>query len=175
MAEKLGVSDAIGAFMAGLVLAESPVAHRIERLVLPLRDAFAAAFFFAFGLTIDPGDAADVAGPVAVAVVLSIILNITAGVAAAKLQGFSRVAAANIGLTILGRGEFSLILATLATAAGLDARIGPFVALYVLVLAVVGPLLTARSQLFARLLPERLFPPAPQRPPITIPGGTVDD
>lgn len=175
VAEKLGVSDAIGAFMAGLVLAESPVAHRIERLVLPLRDAFAAAFFFAFGLTIDPGDAADVAGPVAVAVVLSIILNITAGVAAAKLQGFSRVAAANIGLTILGRGEFSLILATLATAAGLDARIGPFVALYVLVLAVVGPLLTARSQLFARLLPERLFPPAPQRPPITIPGGTVDD
>ncbi|MDQ3937438.1 MAG: cation:proton antiporter [Chloroflexota bacterium] len=175
VAEELGVSDAIGAFMAGLVLAESPVAYRIERLVLPLRDAFAAAFFFAFGLTIDPGDAAAVAGPVAIAVVLSIILNVTAGVTAAKLQGFGRIAAANIGLTILGRGEFSLILATLATAAGLDGRIGPFVALYVLVLAVVGPLLAARSQLFARLLPARLFPPAPQRRPITIPGGTVDD
>src|SRR4029079_4652513 len=66
-------------------------------------------------------------------------------------------AAANIGLTVLSRGEFSLILATLATAAGLDARIGPFVALYVLVLAVMGPLLAARSAAVARLLPERLF------------------
>ncbi len=171
VAEQLGVSDAIGAFMAGLVLAESPVAHRIERLVLPLRDAFAAMFFFAFGLTIDPGDAADVAGPVAIAVVLSVVLNVTAGVVAARLQGFSRTAAANIGLTILGRGEFSLILATLAVAAGLDERIGPFVALYVLVLAVLGPLLAARSTLFARLLPARLFPPPPEQLPIVIPGG----
>ena len=61
------MSDAIGAFMVGLVLAETPVAGRIERLVLPLRDAFAAVFFFAFGLTIDPGDAGGVAVPVAVA------------------------------------------------------------------------------------------------------------
>lgn len=44
------------ASQAGFIPAESPVAHRIERLVFPLRDAFAAAFFFAFGLTIDPGD-----------------------------------------------------------------------------------------------------------------------
>jgi CPA2 family monovalent cation:H+ antiporter-2 len=161
VAEELGVSDAIGAFMAGLVLAESPLAHRVERLVLPLRDAFAAAFFFAFGLTIDPGDARQVAVPVAIAVVLSIICNVAAGVIAARLQGYGRNAAANIGLTILGRGEFSLILATLATAAGLDPRLGPFVALYVLVLAVLGPLLAARSGALAKLLPARLFA-APQ-------------
>jgi CPA2 family monovalent cation:H+ antiporter-2 len=169
LAEELGVSEAIGAFMAGLVLAESPVAHRIERLVLPLRDAFAALFFFAFGLTIDPGDAADVALPVTIAVILSIVLNVTAGIAAAKLQGFNRNAAANIGLTILGRGEFSLILATLAVAAGLDDQIGPFVALYVLVLAVLGPLLAARSGLLARLIPARLVPGPPRKEAISRP------
>jgi CPA2 family monovalent cation:H+ antiporter-2 len=163
LAEELGVSDAIGAFMVGLVIAESPAAERIKELVLPLRDAFAAAFFFAFGITIDPGDAWDVAGPVALAVVLSLVLNVAAGLLAARIQGFGRIPAANIGLTILGRGEFSLILATLATAAGLDARIGPFVALYVLVLAVLGPLLAARSGAFARLLPAALFP-ARERP-----------
>lgn len=161
VAQELGISDAIGAFMAGLVLAESAVAHRIERLVLPLRDAFAAAFFFAFGLTIDPGDAWQVVGPVVAAVVLSIVLNLAAGVIAARLQGFGRTAAANIGLTILGRGEFSLILATLATAAGLDDRIGPFVALYVLTLAILGPLLAARSSALARMLPGRWFPEQP--------------
>ena len=154
IAEELGVSDAIGAFMAGLVLAESSVAHRIERLVLPIRDAFAAAFFFAFGLTIDPGEARHVAGAVAIAVVLSIVLNLTAGVVAARWQGFGRGAAANIGLTILGRGEFSLILATLATTAGLDARIGPFVAAYVLALAMLGPLLAARLDADSRAAPQ---------------------
>jgi monovalent cation:H+ antiporter-2, CPA2 family len=161
IAEKLGVSDAIGAFMAGLILAESPVASRVERLVLPLRDAFAAAFFFAFGLTIDPGDAGEVAIPVAIAVALSLVLNVTAGIIAARIQHLSRTAAANIGLTILGRGEFSLILATLAVTAGLDPRLGPFIALYVLVLAILGPLLAARSRSFAHLLPVSLFPTQP--------------
>ncbi|MDQ4098844.1 MAG: cation:proton antiporter [Actinomycetota bacterium] len=171
VAEELGVSDAIGAFMAGLVMAESHAAERIERLVLPLRDAFAATFFFAFGLTIDPSDAWAVAGPVAVAVVLSIVLNLAAGIIAARTSGYGRNAAANIGLTILGRGEFSLILATLATAAGLDARIGPFIALYVLVLAVLGPVLAARSPALARLLPARLFPRrAATQPALSIPG-----
>jgi CPA2 family monovalent cation:H+ antiporter-2 len=160
LAEELGVSEAIGAFMVGLILAESPVAERVERLVLPLRDAFAAVFFFAFGLTIDPADVAQVAIPVAVAVALSIGLNVAAGLAAARMHGYGRRQAANISFTILGRGEFSLILATLAATAGLDARVGPFVALYVLVLAVGGPLLAAHSRLFARALPARLFPAA---------------
>jgi CPA2 family monovalent cation:H+ antiporter-2 len=158
LAEELGVSDAIGAFMAGLVLAESAVAERIERLVLPLRDAFAAIFFFAFGLSIDPGDAGRVAGPVAAAVAMTLVLNLAAGVLAARMHGFGRRPAAAIGLTVLGRGEFSLILATLAAGAGLDDRVGPFVALYVLVLAVAGPVLAGRSARLARLLPARLFP-----------------
>ena len=157
VAEELGVSAAIGAFMVGLVLAETSASERIERLVLPLRDAFAAVFFFAFGLTIDPGDVGAVAGPVAVAVALSIVLNLVAGLVAARMHGFGAGPAANIGLTVLGRGEFSLILATLAAGAGLDGRIGPFVALYVLILAFVGPLLAARSRLVAQRLPQRLF------------------
>src|SRR5215207_1811356 len=79
VAEELGVSDAIGAFLAGLIVAETTVKARVERLVLPLRDAFAAIFFFTFGLTIDPGDFGDVAGPVLLAVGLSLVLNIAAG------------------------------------------------------------------------------------------------
>jgi monovalent cation:H+ antiporter-2, CPA2 family len=158
VAEELGVSDAIGAFMVGTVLAGSRAAERIERLVLPLRDTFAAAFFFAFGLTIDPGDVGEVAVPVAVAVLLSLALNVAAGRAAARLNGYGRQASLNIGLTVLGRGEFSLILATLAVSAGLDARIGPFVALYVLVLAVLGPLLSGLSPAIGR----RLYPQPPR-------------
>jgi CPA2 family monovalent cation:H+ antiporter-2 len=158
VAEELGVSDAIGAFMVGTVLAGTMVAERIERLVLPLRDTFAAAFFFAFGLTIDPGDVGDVAVPVAAAVLLSLVLNLLAGRVAARLNGFDRQAALDIGLTVLGRGEFSLIIATLAVAAGLDPRIGPFVALYVLVLAIAGPLLAGLSPTLGEWLDRRRPP-----------------
>lgn len=157
VAAELGVSDAIGAFMIGMILAETNLKHRIEKLVLPLRDAFAAVFFFAFGLTIDPGDIGSVGPAVLAAVVLSIFLNILAGTVAARLYRFNRRAAANIGLTVLGRGEFSLILATLAAAAGLDRRIGPFVALYVLALAILGPLFASRSGVLAAWLPAGFF------------------
>jgi CPA2 family monovalent cation:H+ antiporter-2 len=140
VAEELGVSDAIGAFMAGLILAETRHRQRIEELVLPLRDTFAAMFFFAFGVTIDPGAVVSVAGPVAIAVVLTVVLNVTAGAIAARTYGLGRTAAANIGLTVLARGEFALILASYAAAAGLDERIAPFVAGYVLILALGAPI-----------------------------------
>lgn len=153
-AEELGVSDAIAAFMVGLILAETAPAERIERLVLPLRDAFGALFFFAFGLTIDPAATGPVLIPVGIAVAVTILANLTVGVVAARLHRFDSRAAAKIGLTLVGRGEFSLILATLAAAAGLDARIGPFVALYVLILAVAGPLLTSYPAFVARWLPS---------------------
>lgn len=157
-AEELGVSAAIGAFMVGLVLAETSAAERTERLVLPLRDAFAAVFFFAFGLAIEPGDVASVAVPVATAVAVTVLLNLVAGLVAARMHGFGRDETANIALTILSRGEFSLILASLAIDAGLDARLAPFVAGYVLVLAIGGPLAATWAPALSRFVPSRLLP-----------------
>lgn len=158
VAEEAGVSDAIGAFMIGLVLAESPSRERIERLVLPLRDTFAAIFFFAFGLTIDPADVWSIAGPIAIAVTMSVVLNALAGLLTARSYQFSPRAAANIGTTVLARGEFSLILASLAASTGLDSRIGPFIAGYVLILALGAPIVSANAKVLARLIPSRWFP-----------------
>jgi CPA2 family monovalent cation:H+ antiporter-2 len=152
VAEELGVSDAIGAFLAGTIVAATIVAPRVERLVLPLRDAFAAVFFFAFGLSLDPGDATDVLPVVVAAVMLSFVLNTLAGVAAARLIKQGPQAAARISLTVLARGEFSLILASLAAAAGLDPRITPFVGLYVFILAIASPVLASRPNWLARVI-----------------------
>jgi monovalent cation:H+ antiporter-2, CPA2 family len=157
LADDVGVSDAIGALLIGLVVSRTSAAERVERLVLPLRDVFAAAFFVVFGLTIDINDLGEVALPVAIAVLITLLVNLAAGIRTARLFGFNQRAAANLGLTVVGRGEFSLILATLALAAGLDARIGPFVGLYVLILAVLSPLLTGQSQYVARVIPDRLL------------------
>lgn len=158
IAEALGVSDAIGAFMVGMIVGASPSAPRLRRLVHPLRDAFAAIFFFHFGLTIAPGAIAGVVPQVVVAVAMTIVLCGVAGVVAARLHGYHRVHAANIGFTVLMRGEFSIILASLALAAGLDRRIADLAAGYVLVLAIVGPLMATATQYTSRLIPRRLFP-----------------
>ncbi len=158
LAEELGVSDAIGAFMIGLILATTKAAGRIRALVHPLRDAFAALFFFSFGLSIAPGDFGPVLIPIVIAVAVTFVLNIAAGAIAARLHSYGRQAAVNIGLTVLSRGEFALILATLALAAGLDGRLAPFIAGYVFILAILGPLLAGRSGALLRLLPASLFP-----------------
>ncbi|MFJ7332986.1 cation:proton antiporter [Streptomyces sp. NPDC101110] len=152
VAEVLGVADAIGAFMVGLILAGTPSGPRIRDLVHPLRDAFAAIFFFAFGLSIDPGDLVSVAGPVAAAAALTLVMNVAAGLLVARVYRYGIEPAAEIATTLVARGEFALILAAMAAGAGLDARLAPFIAGYVLVLAVLGPIAAGRAHLLARTL-----------------------
>ncbi|GAA3834088.1 cation:proton antiporter [Sphaerisporangium flaviroseum] len=166
LAEELGVSDAIGAFMIGLILATTNAAPRIRTLVHPLRDAFAALFFFSFGLSIAPGDLGPVVVPIVIAVVLTVLLNLLAGVIAARLHSYGRQEAINIGLTVLSRGEFALILAALALGAGLDGRLAPFIAGYVFVLAIMGPLLAGRSEALVRVIPASLFPVTKREVPL---------
>ncbi|MFH8343895.1 cation:proton antiporter [Streptomyces sp. NPDC018045] len=153
VSEWFGVADAIGAFMVGLMLGSTGSGKRIMELVHPLRDAFGAIFFFAFGLSIDPGDLPSVVWPVLIAVALTLVMNVAAGLVAARIYGFGPRPAANIATALLARGEFALILATMAAGAGLDERLAPFIAGYVLILAVLGPLAAGRSGWLARILP----------------------
>ncbi|GAA2765194.1 cation:proton antiporter [Streptomyces paradoxus] len=170
VSEVLGVADAIGAFMAGLILAGTPSGPRIRDLVHPLRDAFAAIFFFAFGLSIDPGDIVSVVGPVAAAAALTLVMNVLAGLLVARVYDYGIEPAAEIATALVARGEFALILAAMAAGAGLDARLAPFIAGYVLVLAVLGPIAAGRAHLLAHalragqgLLPGRTAPaPGPE-------------
>ena len=152
-----GASDAVGALLAGMVVAGAGLGPRVERLLVPLRDTFAAIFFFWFGLTIAPSDMGAIAPAVAVAVVVTLAFNVVAGIVAARVYGYGRSAAANTALMLVSRGEFELILASLAVAAGLDSRVAPFAALYVLVLSILSPLFSARSFVLANWLPRRLF------------------
>jgi Kef-type K+ transport systems, membrane components len=144
--ETLHVAEAIGALLVGLVLGETEHRKRIENLILPLREVFGAMFFFSFGLSIDPRTLGGAVLPALGAVLLTLVGNFTAGMLAGRSAGLSPKAAANIGLTIVARGEFSIILANLGKSAGLLSILQPFAALYVLILAVVGPLLAKESK-----------------------------
>ncbi|MBP1156639.1 MULTISPECIES: cation:proton antiporter [unclassified Paenibacillus] len=143
--ETIHVAEAIGALLTGLVLAETEHMKRIEHLILPFRDFFGAVFFFSFGLSIDPFTLGGAVWYSLAAVVITLIGNFASGMLAGKYAGLSPKASANIGLTIVSRGEFSIIMANIGKAGGLLAILQPFAALYVLILAILGPLLTKES------------------------------
>ncbi|EFU42262.1 sodium/hydrogen exchanger [Paenibacillus vortex V453] len=144
--ETLHVAEAIGALLFGLALSETEHSERIEQLVIPFRDFFGAIFFFSFGLGIDPTTLGNALWLALGAVVLTIIGNLVAGMIAGRKAGLSHKSSLNIGLTIMARGEFTIIVANLGLAGGLSAMLKPFSALYVLILAILGPLLAKESK-----------------------------
>jgi CPA2 family monovalent cation:H+ antiporter-2 len=148
----LGVSDAIGAFLIGLVLGATRYRTRIEGFALPLRDVFGAFFFLNFGLALNPMTFGSVLWPVAGAVLMTLVVNAGGGWLIALFNRLPSRYGLGIGLILTNRGEFALILATLATAAGLDPRLTPFAGLYVLVMSIIGPILTVNSERITGLL-----------------------
>lgn len=150
--ETIHVAEAIGALLLGLVFSETEHSDRIEHLVVPFRDFFGAMFFFSFGLSIDPFSLGEAVWLAVGAVILTILGNFIAGMVAGRRAGLSHKASSNIGLTIVSRGEFSIIVANLGIAGGLSATLKPFAALYVLILAILGPLVTKESKRIYRLL-----------------------
>ncbi|WFR65063.1 cation:proton antiporter [Paenibacillus amylolyticus] len=143
--ETLHVAEAIGALMMGLVLGESRHVSRIEHQIMPFKDFFGAVFFFSFGLTIEPSSLGGAIGMTLIAVILTIASNYGAGMIAGRLAGMSPKASLNVGFTLVSRGEFSIIMANIGKAGGLMASIQSFAVLYVLILAVLGPILTKES------------------------------
>lgn len=144
--ELLGVTDAIGAFLIGLVLGATRFRNKIEQIAIPLRDVFGAFFFLNFGLALDATKFGSVLVPVLLAVLMTVVLNVLAGQFVAWLNGLGPQAGINAAVILQNRGEFALILATLSLSAGLNPLIQPFAGLYVLIMAVMGPIIAGRSE-----------------------------
>jgi monovalent cation:H+ antiporter-2, CPA2 family len=137
IAERLQVSAAIGAFLVGIAVS-GPVAERSYRLVTPLRDLFAAIFFFFFGLEIDPKSLLP-ALPVALALgVVTAGTKILTGYWATRGAGLDKRLRLRAGLTLIARGEFSIVIAGLGGV--LEPRLESLAAAYVLLMAVLGPM-----------------------------------
>jgi monovalent cation:H+ antiporter-2, CPA2 family len=161
--EMIGVSDAIGAFLIGLVLGATKFRVRIEQLALPLRDIFGAFFFLNFGLALDVSTFGEVLFPAAVAVVITLVVNTAGGQLIAWQNKLTPAQGVNVSAMLQNRGEFALILATLAASAGLDERLTPFAGLYILTMAIIGPVLAVNSEKVGAALFKRKRVANPER------------
>jgi monovalent cation:H+ antiporter-2, CPA2 family len=143
IAQRFQVSAAIGAFLVGIAVS-GPIAEQSQRLFSPLRDLFAATFFFFFGLQIDPATLPH-AIPFAVGLgVVTALTKIGTGYWAARRTGVDRKAGIRAGTALVARGEFSIVIAGLGSQ--LEPQLGSLSAAYVLFLAILGPILARASR-----------------------------
>ncbi|HOT24355.1 MAG TPA: cation:proton antiporter [Thermoleophilia bacterium] len=141
VAELLRVSGGVIAFLVGLSISGS-IAQRARELLAPLRDLFAALFFMSFGFMVDETAILGVLGAaLALWAITSLTKVVTGWIAVRATSGVAGRLRA--GTALVARGEFSIVIAGLAvTAGGVDRRLAPLAAVYVLLTAVTAPLLT---------------------------------
>jgi monovalent cation:H+ antiporter-2, CPA2 family len=140
LAQTMGASAGVGAFLVGLAL-PTEFAERARSLLSPLRDLFAAMFFVAFGLGTDPSAVVPVLPAALALAVVTTATKIATGWCAAGRDGIGVPGRLRAGTALVARGDFSIVIAGLAVAAGL-AEVGSVATAYVLLLAIGGPLLT---------------------------------
>jgi CPA2 family monovalent cation:H+ antiporter-2 len=120
-AELFGVSFALGAFFAGMILAESPLSQRAAQETLPLRDAFAVLFFVSVGMLFDPAILVTQPGPVLATFAIIVAANALVAFGIVLVFGYSLRTALTLAASLSQIGEFSFILAGL----GVDLKILP--------------------------------------------------
>lgn len=156
LAEWAGVSAEVGAFLVGIAVSGG-AAHRIKTLVIPLRELFAALFFLAFGLSIDPRSLPPVLVPAALLALVTTGTKLAAGWWAARRAGVEGAGRWRAGAVLVARGEFSIIIAGLAAAT--QPGLGPLAAAYVLLLAALGPVLARLAGRLPDPAADRKIPP----------------
>ncbi|WP_433337719.1 cation:proton antiporter [Spirillospora sp. CA-294931] len=154
IAQQLQVSAAVGAFLVGIAVS-GPLAHSAADLLAPLKDLFAAVFFVFFGLTTDPADLPPVLPVAALLALAGVATKLATGWLAARRAGVATTGRLRAGAALVPRGEFNIVIAGLAVAAGTNPDLGPLAAAYVLILAIAGPLLARTAEPAARHLRER--------------------
>ena len=118
-ANLFGVSFALGAFFAGLILSESQLSQQAANESLPLRDAFAVLFFVSVGMLFDPNILVEQPMAVAATVLIIVIGKSLAALAIVRAFGHPMSTALTISASLAQIGEFSFILAALGMSLGL--------------------------------------------------------
>jgi CPA2 family monovalent cation:H+ antiporter-2 len=152
----MGVSEAVAAFVVGMAFNSTSLKEKFERSLEPIRDVFAAIFFFWIGLQTNPFLLVNVWELVVVAVLLGVVVKGATGYYAGRTYGLSANRSLRSGLGLTTRGEFSLIIASIGVEAGLTPGmttvIPSFAVGFVLAMSVIGSLLMYSTAVFEPLL-----------------------
>ena len=162
-ASALGVSVALGAFLAGLALADSDLTDSVLGEIVPLRELFSTFFFVSIGFLLQPA-AILAAWPVVLALLLIVTLGKAVPIAIlARIDGQRPSSALRAGALIGQSGEFSFVLASTGLALGAVSPDSFSLAMGAVVISILtaGPLLAAGSRIGDALERRSKLPPLP--------------
>ena len=160
LAQEVGYSVALGAFVAGMLVAESGKVHQIEPLVRPVRDIFAAVFFVAVGMMIDPHQIAMHWPAVILFTVLVVVGKVTTVSLGAFISGKGTRTSIAAGMSLAQIGEFSFIIAGLGLSLGaIGQHVYPVAVAVSAITTLLTPALIKRSQQVARFVDRKLPKP----------------
>lgn len=143
-AKLFGVSFALGAFMAGIVVGESDLSHQAAAEALPLQDAFAVLFFVSVGMLVDPTAFVRAAPRIGAALVVILVGQALTACALVLALGRPLRTALTLGAAVGQIGEFSFILAALGVSLGVMPPDGRAIVLAAALLSItLNPLLFA--------------------------------
>ena len=142
-AQRFQVSSAIAAFLVGIAFS-GPLAERSRLLVTPLRDLFAATFFFFFGLEVVPATLVRLFPLALLLAAVTAATKLLTGIVGARRKNLGQAAGIRAGVALIPRGEFSIVIAGLGSA--VEPKLAPLSAAYVLLLAVAGPVLARMTK-----------------------------
>lgn len=161
-ASLFGVSFALGAFFAGMILNESPLSQRAAEETLPLRDAFAVLFFVSVGMLFDPGILLRAPGPLVATLAIILIGKSVGAWLIVRAFGRSNTVALTISASLAQIGEFSFILAGLGVSLAILPPEGRDLVLAGAILSILlNPVLFALVDRFAPETPAAKPKPAP--------------
>jgi CPA2 family monovalent cation:H+ antiporter-2 len=140
VAMALGLSEILGAFLAGVMLSETGRSPEIEHLLQPIRDLCLPFFFFWFGTTIHFAEGIPLVGLMIALVLWGMAGKIVTGYAGGRWFGLSPKVACRAACSLVPRGEFSAIIASLALP-----QLRIFSGVYIVITAFVGVYLFGRS------------------------------
>ncbi|MCL7748155.1 cation:proton antiporter [Halalkalibacter alkaliphilus] len=132
----LDLSEVLGAFLAGIIIAEVRRTHQLEGMIIPIRDLTLPLFFLYFGTTITFDEGIPMVGLLFLLFIWSILAKIIIGIYGGRWYGLSKRVALRAGFSLTQRGEFSIIIAALATG-----PIKAFSSVFILSSAIFGILL----------------------------------
>ncbi len=159
-----GLSEAIGAFLAGLVVGSTALKERASETLRPFQTLFAALFFVSFGMRLDLGHLGNVAGPAVMLVVLGVFTKACGGFIAGRSVGHSPRLSLIVGLSLIPKGEFSIVLAGMAAAvASPEAGIATLTGVYVFALSIFGPIAMREGDAIAARLFAGRSRPKPEK------------
>ncbi|MEW5745893.1 MAG: cation:proton antiporter [Nitrospirota bacterium] len=156
---ELGLSLALGAFLAGIVISESEYAAQAIADILPFKESFTGLFFISIGMLVDTGFVADNFTVVLSIVVIILLLKFTTAFAAASATGQSMRSSIQSGVYLAQIGEFSFVLAVAGRAQGLitEALYQVFLSASVLTMLLTPFMVASAPSALSWLASKRLF------------------